>query len=191
MNGNQDIPTFDENSDQDEKPVITWSPLILHFAVANAVAWLLVRSFDAWSAIQPLVDFVASVIPSINGLSLMSPDATWSKVYLLVCGLGVPYYVLKFWRIAAYVMPSWVNEQGTFRFWLIAIGSLVMDAGFLIGLGPVTPPLHSVRPADALTPLIKESYLMFGIVGIGVTWAFSILLGVGIKIIQLRLFSNK
>lgn len=187
MKDSQDFPTLDANSGQGEKPVLTWSPLILHYAVANAVAWLVASISGVWDVIQPFVDSVASVIPSIHGLSLMSPDAKWSEIYMLVCGLGVPFYVLKFWRIAAYVMPSWVRVQPPLQFWLTAIGLLVLDAGLLIGLGPVKS-YNSVRVADVFTQLIKQSYLLFGIVGFGLIVGFSLGLGVGIKIIQLRLF---
>jgi hypothetical protein len=175
-------PPIDAN-----KPEFSWFLVIVHFALANLLAWMAVSIPAYDETVQPFVDMVSAAIPSVSGMGEMSPNAQWGEVYFLFCLVGSPFYIRFFWRIAAHYLLTWVKEQQPFRFWLVTMTMLFIAAGSLFFLEPSRHAYSSIRSPDLLDMLMKESYLAYGLMAILLMMVFSFCLSVSIKAIHLRI----
>lgn len=171
----------------EEKPVFSWIPIAIHFLLANLLAWLAISLPDYHENFQPLVDWVALVIPSVAGMGELSPSPPWGEIYVLCCISGSPIYMRFVWRFGGFALPQWVKDQTPFRFWFHMIGLILAVVGALYFLKPSTHAYTSIRSADFIDMLIKESYLAFGVVALALVITFSGLLSAAVKAIQLRI----
>lgn len=172
-------------------PKFSWIPVLLHFAVANILAWVIQANHALSLAAVRVAEDASQLIPSISGYLAMAPNPGWAALYLLIAWLGAPFYISFFWRLTGSVLPGWVAEQKPVRFWAVCFGSLVGAVGALalpqkhIHISDAT---ESVRSTAILASLMKESSIVFAIVTLTVVCTFSFALAVPLRSILLRLF---
>jgi hypothetical protein len=173
-----------------DKPEFNWFFIIVHFALANLLAWMAVSipTFD--ETVRPFVNIVSAAIPSVAGMGRKSPNVQWGEMYFLFCLVGSPFYIRFFWKIAAHYLLTWVKEQQPFRFWLVTMTMLFIAVGSLFFLEPSKHSYNSIRSADLLDMLMKESYLGYGLIAMLLMMVFSFCLSVSIKAIHLRIVNQ-
>lgn len=173
-------------------PRLGWSPIIIHFMFASIVSWV-VFTFGECLGVKYWLDVIIGVIPSIAGMSLISPNPNWAKIYMLTCWVGAPLYIHFIWRAAEIIYHDWVWQQSTSRFWLLMTVCVIVITSMLfipsVSRTP-TDATESVRLTAQLTSLMKENYLVFSIIGYFFVFSFSIMAGAVCKLIQIRLFKN-
>lgn len=175
----------------DRPPVVmNMTYIFLHFVLANILAWLAMGIPDYNETIQPLVNMVASVIPSVKGMGEMSPNRYWGELYFLLCLAASPLYIRFWWKVMAFAPPVWFNAR-PIKFWLHVVGALVFTFGFLLIMKPLNLSYTSVRSADFVSGLMQESYLIYGIVALVMVITFSLMLGASAKAIQLRIANHR
>jgi hypothetical protein len=107
-----------------EKPVFSWFPILVHFVMANLLAWLAISIPNYNETFQPFVDLVSSVIPSVAGMGELSPNPPWGEIYVLFCLAGSPIYMRFTWKVGAYAFPQLAKDSSPFKFWLNVIGMI-------------------------------------------------------------------
>lgn len=180
------------HSGEIKAPRLGWSPIIIHLMLASVISWG-VFTYGEFLGVKYWLDIVAGVIPSITGLSLVSPNPDWAKLYMLACWVGAPLYMIFIWRASEAIYKDWIWKQAATRFWLLIVVCVIFIISMLFipttSRSP-TDAAESVRLTALLTSLMKENYLVFSIVGYFFVFSFSIMAGAVSKLIQIRLFKK-
>lgn len=170
-------------------PSLWWDAILLHVVLASIASWVIYSLTNNNETFVKFVQSISSIVPSIPGMADNSPNSYWAEIYLLLCWVGVPFYIAKFWAIASYALPGWVNDNTRSRFWFVTLGCFTGALAILF-FPRVDDGERSLKPVAALEQVMGESYLVYVLVGYTMMLAFSLGLASSIKLVQLR-FAKK
>ena len=168
---------------------LTWAEIIVHFAVTGFLSLLIYELSGKYPSVYMLVETASSIVPSLEGRSLISPDPEWAIIYQIACWVGSPFYLIKFWRMCGAVLPMWVLSQRPMRFWMVIV---TVSVGVLaIWFFPQTDFLpkdsgESIRLVSGVVTLMKNYHAAFAIVVYSLVLAFSFSLPVAIMAVLIR-----